>query len=53
MAEMDPGTLITVVTIVVTGLGIAIGTVTATYVEGRAVERISSSASSAIPSFWC
>lgn len=40
MAEMDPGTLITVVTIVVTGFGIAIGTITATYVEGRAVERI-------------
>ena len=37
MAEMDPGTLITVVTIIVSGVGILLGTLTPALVEGRAV----------------
>ena len=37
MAEMDSGTLITVVTIIVSGVGILLGTLTPALVEGRAV----------------
>jgi len=37
MAEMDPGTLITLVTILVSGVGILLGTLTPALVEGRAV----------------
>ncbi len=37
MAEMEPGTLITLVTIVVSGVGILLGTITPAIVEGRAV----------------
>jgi len=37
MAEMDPGTLITLVTILVSGVGILLGTLTPAIVEGRAV----------------
>ncbi len=37
MAEMDPGTLITVVTIIVSGVGILLGTLTPALVEGKAV----------------
>ncbi|MCJ7735741.1 MAG: ATP synthase F0 subunit C [Anaerolineae bacterium] len=37
MAEMDPGTLITVITIVITGVGIIFGTLVPALVEGRAV----------------
>jgi len=37
MAEMDPGTLITLVTIIVSGVGILLGTLTPALVEGRAV----------------
>ena len=37
MAEMDPGTFITVVTIIVSGVGILLGTLTPALVEGRAV----------------
>ena len=37
MAGMDPGTLITIVTIVVTGVGIVLGTLVPAIVEGRAV----------------
>ncbi len=37
MAEMDPGTLITVVTIIVSGVGILLGTITPALAEGRAV----------------
>lgn len=39
MAEMDPGTLITVVTIVVAGIGMVLGAITPALVEGRAVLR--------------
>ncbi len=39
MAEMDPGTLITLVTIVVAGISMVIGAITPALVEGRAVER--------------
>ncbi|MCK4316235.1 MAG: ATP synthase F0 subunit C [Anaerolineae bacterium] len=34
---MDPGTLITLVTIIVSGVGILLGTLTPALVEGRAV----------------
>jgi len=37
MAEMDPGILITVVTIIVAGIGIVLGTAVPALVEGRAV----------------
>ena len=37
MAEMEPGTLITLVTIIVSGVGILLGTLTPAIVEGRAV----------------
>jgi F-type H+-transporting ATPase subunit c len=37
MAEMEPGTLITLVTILVSGVGILLGTITPAIVEGRAV----------------
>jgi len=37
MAEMDPGTLITLVTILVSGVGILLGCVLPAIVEGRAV----------------
>jgi F-type H+-transporting ATPase subunit c len=37
MAEMEPGTLITIVTIVVAGVGILLGTLVPAIVEGRAV----------------
>jgi len=37
MAEMDPGTLITLVTIIVSGVAILLGTLTPALVEGRAV----------------
>jgi len=37
MAEMDPGTLITIITIVITGVGIIFGTMVPALVEGRAV----------------
>ncbi len=37
MAEMDPGTLITLVTIVTSGIAILLGTLTPAIVEGRAV----------------
>jgi len=37
MAGMDPGTLITIITIVVTGVGIVLGTLVPAIVEGRAV----------------
>ena len=37
MAEMDSGTLITLVTILVSGVGILLGTLTPALVEGRAV----------------
>jgi F-type H+-transporting ATPase subunit c len=34
---MDPGTQITIITIIVSGLGIVLGTLTPAIVEGRAV----------------
>jgi F-type H+-transporting ATPase subunit c len=37
MADMDPGTLITLVTILVAGVGILLGTIIPALVEGRAV----------------
>jgi F-type H+-transporting ATPase subunit c len=37
MAELEPGTLITVVTILVAGIGILLGTIVPAIVEGRAV----------------
>ncbi len=37
MAEMEPGTLITLVTILVSGIGIVLGALTPAIVEGRAV----------------
>jgi F-type H+-transporting ATPase subunit c len=37
MAALDPGLLITLVTIVVTSIGIVVGTLTPALVEGRAV----------------
>jgi F-type H+-transporting ATPase subunit c len=37
MTEMEPGTLITLVTILVSGMGILLGTIVPAVVEGRAV----------------
>lgn len=37
MADMDPGTLVTVVTIIIAGLGMVIGAITPALAEGRAV----------------
>jgi F-type H+-transporting ATPase subunit c len=37
MTEMEPGTLITLVTIIVSGVGVLLGTVLPAIVEGRAV----------------
>lgn len=37
MTEMEPGTLITLVTIIVSGVGILLGTLVPAIVEGRAV----------------
>jgi F-type H+-transporting ATPase subunit c len=37
MAELEPGTLVTVVTILVAGVGILLGTIVPALVEGRAV----------------
>jgi len=37
MTDMEPGTLITLVTIIVSGLGIVLGTAIPAIVEGRAV----------------
>ncbi len=37
MAEMEPGALITLVTVIVSGVGILLGTLTPAIVEGRAV----------------
>ncbi len=37
MAQMDPGTLITLVTIIVSGVGILLGCILPAVVEGRAV----------------
>ena len=37
MADMDPGVLITLVTIIVAGVGIVLGTAIPAIVEGRAV----------------
>jgi len=37
MAEMESGTLVTIVTILVSGVGILLGTLTPAIVEGRAV----------------
>jgi F-type H+-transporting ATPase subunit c len=37
MTEMEPGTLVTIVTILVSGVSILLGTLTPAIVEGRAV----------------
>ena len=37
MAELEPGTLVTIVTILMSGVGILLGTLTPAIVEGRAV----------------
>jgi F-type H+-transporting ATPase subunit c len=37
MAELEPGTLITIITILVAGVGILLGTIVPALVEGRAV----------------
>lgn len=37
--EMDPGTLVTVVTIIIAGISIVLGTFMPALAEGRAVER--------------
>jgi F-type H+-transporting ATPase subunit c len=39
MADMDPNTLIIVVTVIVAGLGIVLGTAVPAMAEGRAVEK--------------
>lgn len=39
MAEMDPGTLITLVTIIIAGIGMAIGAIAPAIAEGKAVEK--------------
>jgi F-type H+-transporting ATPase subunit c len=39
MTEMDPGTLITLVTILVSGIGIILGAIMPALMEGRAVEK--------------
>ncbi|NLF01983.1 MAG: ATP synthase F0 subunit C [Anaerolineales bacterium] len=36
---MDPGTLVVIVTVIVAGITIALGTIAPTVAEGRAVER--------------
>jgi F-type H+-transporting ATPase subunit c len=37
MAELEPGILVTIITILVSGVGILLGTITPALVEGRAV----------------
>jgi F-type H+-transporting ATPase subunit c len=37
MAQLEPGTLVTVITILVSGVGILLGTIVPALVEGRAV----------------
>jgi F-type H+-transporting ATPase subunit c len=37
MTELEPGTLITIITILVSGVGIVLGTIIPAIVEGRAV----------------
>ncbi len=37
MTEMDPGTLVTIITIITAGVGILLGTLVPALVEGRAV----------------
>ena len=37
MAELEPGTLVTIITILVSGVGILLGTIIPALVEGRAV----------------
>jgi len=37
MTELDPGTLITIITVLVSGVGIVLGTAIPAIVEGRAV----------------
>jgi len=37
MAEMEPGVLVTIITIIVSGVGIVLGTAIPAIVEGRAV----------------
>lgn len=37
MAELEPGTLVTIVTILMAGVGILLGTIVPALVEGRAV----------------
>ncbi len=39
MSEMDPGTLVTVVTIIISGVSILMGTAIPAFAEGRAVEK--------------
>lgn len=39
MAEMDPGTLVTIITIIVAGLGMVLGAITPALAEGRAAEK--------------
>ncbi|MBN1265314.1 MAG: ATP synthase F0 subunit C [Anaerolineales bacterium] len=39
MAEMDPGTLITIITIIIAGVGMVVGAITPAIVEGKAVEK--------------
>lgn len=39
MSEMDPGTLVTVVTIIISGVSILMGTAIPALAEGRAVEK--------------
>lgn len=37
MAQLEPGTLVTIITILVSGVGILLGTIVPALVEGRAV----------------
>jgi F-type H+-transporting ATPase subunit c len=37
MAELEPGTLVTIITILMSGVGILLGTIVPAIVEGRAV----------------
>lgn len=39
MADMDPGTLITIITIIVSALGMVLGAIMPAYAEGKAVEK--------------
>jgi F-type H+-transporting ATPase subunit c len=39
MAEMDPGTLITLATIIIAGFGMVLGAIAPAIAEGRAVEK--------------